>query len=337
MSQYIKKENAALDGEIQSFRKGVGKMSFTILQRSRHGIRSLKVTKGVIVFIAVFALAMPIVTAVLGYQYAKYQGHLADVDQTTIENWRLQLAEQKASLDKAKATSQKQLNALMARLGIMQAHVRRLDAAGARIANVAGIDAKEFNFSVPPALGGPEELDELKEQVSDGEFFNMLDELSSQLSSKEQQLSALESLVLDKQIGVERYISGRPITKGWMSSFYGRRTDPFSGRPAWHAGLDFAGKEGSPVVATAAGVVTFVGDRYGYGLLVEISHGDGFVTRYGHNKSATVKVGEVISKGQQVASMGNSGRSTGAHVHYEILKDGKQINPLRYVNRKSKS
>ncbi|NVJ60795.1 MAG: peptidoglycan DD-metalloendopeptidase family protein [Gammaproteobacteria bacterium] len=313
-------------------------MSFTILQRSRHGIRSLKVTRSVITTLAVFALALPVITGIAGYQYAKYKGHIADVSQTTVEDWREQLTSQKTALEKAKTTSQKQINALMARVGILQAHVRRLDAAGARIATIAGIDSNEFNFNEAPAIGGPEEIAELKEIASNEvSFLASLDELNGQLLNREQQLSALESLVLDKQIGVERYISGRPIAKGWMSSFYGRRTDPFSGRPAWHAGLDFAGKEGSAVVSTAAGVVTFVGERYGYGLLVEISHGDGFVTRYAHNKEATVKVGEVVSKHQKIALMGNSGRSTGAHVHYEILKDGKQVNPLKYVNRRSKS
>lgn len=312
-------------------------MSFTILQRSRHGIRSLKVTKLGIMSLLTFAVTLPVITAVGGYQLAKYQGHIASVDQDTINDWRTQLADQRSELDKAKQRSQKKLNALTARLGILQAHVRRLDAAGSRIANIAGLDANEFNFSQPPAIGGPEEPESAHSNSSDAEFLTLLDDLSTQLLSREQQLSAIESLVLDKHIGVESYISGRPITKGWMSSFYGRRTDPFSGRPAWHAGLDFAGKEGSPVVSTAAGVVSFVGDRHGYGLLIEISHGDGFVTRYGHNKAALVKVGEVISKNQQIAEMGNSGRSTGAHVHYEILKNGRQINPLRYVNRRSKS
>ncbi|PWK47927.1 M23 family metallopeptidase [Pleionea mediterranea] len=312
-------------------------MSFTILQRSRNGIRSLKVTKLGIMSLLTFAVTLPVITAVGGYQLAKYRGHIASVDQDTINDWRTQLADQRTELDKAKERSQKKLNALTARLGILQAHVRRLDAAGSRIANIAGIDANEFNFSQPPAIGGPEEPESVSSNSSDAEFLTLLDDLSSQLLSREQQLSAIESLVLDKHIGVESYISGRPITKGWMSSFYGRRTDPFSGRPAWHAGLDFAGKEGAPVVSTAAGVVSFVGDRHGYGLLIEISHGDGFVTRYGHNKTALVKVGEVISKNQQIAEMGNSGRSTGAHVHYEILKNGRQINPLRYVNRRSKS
>lgn len=312
-------------------------MSFTILQRSRHGIRSIKVTKGGIIALVTFAVVLPVVTAFGGYQLAKYRGHLASVDEQTIDNWRQQLEQQRQELEKAKSLSQKQLNALTARLGIMQAHVRRLDAAGARIADIAGLDAKEFDFGVPPAIGGPEELEELEVASQTPDFFALLDELSSQLLNREQQLSALESLVLDKHIGVERYISGRPIAKGWMSSFYGRRTDPFTGRPAWHAGVDFAGKEGSPVLSTAAGVVTFVGERYGYGLLVEISHGDGFVTRYGHNQEALVAVGDVVGKNQHIAKMGNSGRSTGAHVHYEILKDGKQINPLRYINRRSKS
>ena len=311
-------------------------MSFTILHRSNRGMRSIKVRTGGIWTFAILAVLLPVVTGAGGYMFARYQGHIASVDNETIESWRLQLDQQKTILHNAKENSQQQLNALTARLGVLQAHVRRLDAAGARVAAVSGLDADEFNFNNTPAIGGPESLQDIHKQTSVPDFVSMLDDLDYQLNNREQQLSALESLVLDKHMGVERYISGRPIKKGWMSSFYGRRNDPFSGRPAWHAGIDFAGDEGSPVISTAAGVVTYAGERYGYGLLVEISHGDGYVTRYGHSKEILVKEGAVISKGQKVALMGNTGRSTGAHVHYEVIKDGKQINPLRYVNRKAK-
>jgi murein DD-endopeptidase MepM/ murein hydrolase activator NlpD len=113
------------------------------------------------------------------------------------------------------------------------------------------------------------------------------------------------------------------------------RKDPFSGLPAMHKGLDFGGSEGSPVIATGAGMVTWAGPRYGYGNLVEVDHGDGLVTRYGHSKSIHVKVGDVVTKGQQIADMGTTGRSTGPHVHYEVLKNGVQIDPLQFVYRKA--
>lgn len=105
--------------------------------------------------------------------------------------------------------------------------------------------------------------------------------------------------------------------------------------PAMHKGLDFAGEEGADVVATGAGVVTWADSRFGYGNLVEIDHGDGIVTRYGHNKTLLVKTGDIVAKGQVISKMGSTGRSTGPHVHYEVLKHGKQIDPLPYVYRKA--
>ena len=310
-------------------------MSITILQRSPQGMRSVKLKNRYLYTLFGLVFLLPLGAAVSGYLFAMKRSQMAEVEQVTIDNWKRELASQWKDLEIAKQSSQQQINALTAKLGMMQAHIRRLDAAGERIVSVSGLDAKEFNFSDNPAIGGPESLP-TTESAELADIFAALDELGGQLNSREQQLTVLESLLMDKHMGVERYISGRPIKKGWMSSYYGERTDPFTGKPAWHGGVDFAGKEGSDVVATAAGVVSWVGERYGYGLLVEINHGDGLVTRYGHNKEAKVKKGDVVSKGQVISKMGNSGRSTGAHVHYEVLKDGRNVNPLPYVNRRSK-
>lgn len=103
-----------------------------------------------------------------------------------------------------------------------------------------------------------------------------------------------------------------------------------------HKGVDFAGKENTPIIATASGVVTWASKRYGYGQLIEINHGNGLITRYGHNKDLLVNVGDVVNKGQNIALMGSTGRSTGPHVHYEILRNNKQINPIKFVYRKGK-
>ncbi len=311
-------------------------MSITILQRSSQGMRSVKLRNGFIYSIISFMLVVPLAAGVGGYYYAIKQGEVTQVEQVTIDQWHAEMQSQRDEIELAKQASQQQINALAARLGMIQAHVRRLDAAGERILTISGIDAKEFNFGEAPAIGGPEKtLDDTNSDI------NSLDEafkdVNLSLQSREQQLKVLESLLMDKHMGVERYISGRPTTKGWLSSFYGERSDPFTGKPAWHAGVDFAGKEGDPVIATAAGVVSWVGHRSGYGLLVEINHGDGLVTRYGHNKKALVNKGDVVKKGQTISEMGNSGRSTGAHVHYEVIKNGRPTDPTPYVNRRKKS
>lgn len=310
-------------------------MSITILQRSPQGMRTVKLKNRYLYSIVSLLVLCPMIAGVSGYYIAMKQSDAAYVEQVTIDNWKNELAEQWQDLELAKQSSQQQLNALTAKMGMMQAHIRRLDAAGERIVSISGLDAKEFNFDDAPAIGGPERP-AAENNIDIPKILESLNEIDYQLDSREQQLTVLESLLMDKHMGVERYISGRPIRKGWMSSYYGERNDPFTGKPAWHAGVDFAGKEGDKVYSTAAGVVTWVGNRYGYGQLVEINHGDGLVTRYGHNKEILVKKGDVVVKGQPISLMGNTGRSTGAHVHYEVIKNGRTVNPLPYVNRRSK-
>ena len=140
-------------------------------------------------------------------------------------------------------------------------------------------------------------------------------------------------LLVNRKLDEQTWLSGRPIEKGWISSFYGQRVDPFSGLLAMHKGIDFAGQAGSNIIAVASGVVTWSGTQSGYGEMVEISHGDGFVTRYAHNDENLVKAGDLVKKGQPIALMGSSGRSTGAHVHYEVYRHGRIVDPSSYVHR----
>jgi len=132
-------------------------------------------------------------------------------------------------------------------------------------------------------------------------------------------------------------LAGRPISRGWMSSRFGRRVDPITGAMAWHAGVDFAGKEGADVIAVASGVVVFAGVRSGYGKMIELNHGGGYKTRYGHHQDLLVEAGDVVKRGQVIGSIGSTGRSTGPHVHFEVLKNGKKVDPKRYVARRSRS
>jgi murein DD-endopeptidase MepM/ murein hydrolase activator NlpD len=126
----------------------------------------------------------------------------------------------------------------------------------------------------------------------------------------------------------------RPVEGGWISSGFGRRKDPFTGRPALHTGVDFAGLPNSAVVAAGAGVVTRAGRHRGYGNLIEIDHGNGYVSRYGHNASNLVATGAQVKAGQVIALMGSTGRSTGSHLHFEVLQDGRPVNPIRLVPRR---
>ena len=229
-----------------------------------------------------------------------------------------------------------QLTALTMKLAELQSHVLRLNALGGRLADNANIPQQEFDFEKLPPSGGPSATSGVISRKSLANLLVEISQLEKTLDHKENQLTMLESLTLGHHIENTRYLSGRPITKGWLSSYFGIRKDPFNGKPSMHKGIDFAGKEDGEIIATASGVVSWADDRYGYGLLIEINHGDGLKTRYGHNKKLLVNVGDVVGKGQVIARMGSTGRSTGPHVHYEILRNNKQIDPIKFVYRKAK-
>ena len=230
--------------------------------------------------------------------------------------------------------TQQRMTGVMLKLADMQSQIQRLDALGASLVEQAKLNPDEFSFGKTLDMGGPADILSVDIQVQDA-LLSKMNAVLEKIRNKEQELVVLESLMLSHHISQESRLEGKPISSGWLSSYYGIRKDPFSGLPAMHKGLDFAGKEGERVLATGAGIITWSGSRYGYGNLVEIDHGDGLITRYGHNKEVNVKIGDVVTKGQTIAEMGNTGRSTGAHVHYEVIRNGKHQDPLPYVYRKS--
>lgn len=270
-----------------------------------------------------------------GFAYFQTDKARAAVEQQ-LKLAQLEYRSQKQDLAAVKAKAQVQMTALQLKIGELQGEVNRLNAFGAELAKVANIEQSEFNFAENSAIGGGKApLAELATQ-GDSQLMLQIDDLLLQLDGQEQKMALLESLLLNHNIVKSSYLSGRPVNSGWLSSYYGARKDPFTGLPAEHMGIDFAGKMGDDIIATGAGVVSWAEQRYGYGLMVEISHDQGFKTRYAHNQDLLVNVGDVVEKGQVIAKMGSSGRSTGPHVHYEILKGERQINPLKYVYRKTK-
>jgi murein DD-endopeptidase MepM/ murein hydrolase activator NlpD len=243
------------------------------------------------------------------------------------------LKQQAIEVSLLKTSTEQRMTGMMLKLADMQSQIQRLDALGSRLVDQAKLNPDEFSFNQLPNVGGPFDSSPVDIQVQD-DILSKMTGMLEKIQNKAQELTALESIMLSHHIEQESRLEGKPISSGWLSSYYGIRKDPFSGLPAMHKGLDFAGKEGEPVVATGAGIITWAGSRYGYGELVEIDHGDGLITRYGHNKLLNVKIGDVVNKGQAIAEMGNTGRSTGAHVHYEVIHKGKQQDPLPYVYRK---
>lgn len=244
--------------------------------------------------------------------------------------WEREFARQRDEIADARRAAQEGLDALAVRLGRAHAHLVRLDALGQRLTRMADLDEGEFDFEQPPALGGPE-VRLSSEPMPIPDFVGSLETLSAQLGHREQQLYMLENLLLNRNLQRQVLPAGRPVNSGWISSQFGMRNDPFTGQRAHHGGIDFAGRRGAPIIAVAAGVVTFAGERRGYGKLVEINHGGGFTTRYAHNHENLVRVGQTIRKGDQIALMGATGRATAPHVHFEVLQNGRMVNPSRYV------
>jgi murein DD-endopeptidase MepM/ murein hydrolase activator NlpD len=245
------------------------------------------------------------------------------------------LSRQRAEVGAVRVDAQRQLDAFAAHVAELQARLTRLDALGERLTELADLDSSEFDFSLSVGQGGLEEELFGGSAYAPPSFISTLDDLALRLDSREQQLEVLEQLIAERQLNEAEYLAGRPIVQGYMSSPFGRRTDPLSGRLSVHKGMDFAAKAGSDVVAVAAGVVTSSNRRSAYGNTVEISHADGYVTLYAHNQSNLVQVGDLVQRGQVIAKVGSTGRSTGAHVHFEVSQNGRVVNPASYIARVS--
>ncbi|MZR62452.1 M23 family metallopeptidase [Alcanivorax sp. DP30] len=307
-------------------------MNIIVINSRRGHSRTLPVPRHWPWLLAAVFVLLPALIGVGAYQLAYHVGDQPEYTPLMTARFADQLDEQEKALAELDQLSQEQFRALTLKLAQAQARLVRLDALGERLVEVADVGSDEFDFSTVPGLGGPEGVDEGASYELPS-FMEAVDQMAATLERRERQLDILEDLLADKQIEDQTWLSGRPLTKGWMSSRFGRRSDPFTGRVAWHKGVDFAGKAGTPIVATGSGVVTFSGEKSGYGKMVEVNHGNGITTRYGHAQELLVEPGEIVRTGDIIAKVGNSGRSTGPHVHYEVLKNGAQVNPQPYIYR----
>jgi murein DD-endopeptidase MepM/ murein hydrolase activator NlpD len=237
---------------------------------------------------------------------------------------------ERAELAQLRAHLQEGIDGLALKMGMLNAHLIRLNALGKRLTQMANLSSREFDFDHDPALGGPEtESTGRAAEVPD--LSAMINQFDRSLDFRTAQFSALESVLLGRQLSAEVRPSGKPVMAGYISSYFGERMDPFNGEEAFHKGLDFASDRGSDVLAVAQGVVTWAGPREGYGILVEVNHGNGYLTRYAHNSRVSVAPGDTVERGQAIAVVGSTGRSTGPHVHFEVLKDGRQIDPMAFI------
>jgi murein DD-endopeptidase MepM/ murein hydrolase activator NlpD len=306
-------------------------MKLILLSRSSAVARHIEFSMptAIACFIAAFVSAVSLSSYFMGRALGPVQP-MADVSQM-----REDLSVQQASLDHMSDRSQEQLDALAVRVGELNARAIRLDALGQRLTGMAGLEDGEFNFENLPSVGGPLEPVMMASTTQVADFFADISTMNRKLRDQEQQLMVLEGLLLNRNLDAKVHPQGRPVKSGWMSSYFGRRTDPFTGKTANHKGVDFAGKAGSDVIAVAAGVVSYSGSRSGYGNMVEINHGNGYVTRYAHNQKNLVAPGDQVQPGQTIALIGSTGRATGPNLHFEVLLRGMRVDPVKYIRKTS--
>lgn len=247
-----------------------------------------------------------------------------------VEEMRAELAQHNEELNEARAQVERDLNAIAARLGALQAQSTRLNALGERLTRIAQLDDGEFDFSETPALGGPDGADDFG-APADRSVRASLEVLASRFEVQAQQLDMLESLLLDRDVDTALRPAGLPVRTGYASSSFGLRTDPFTAKREFHRGIDFHGALGSDVLAVADGVVAFSGRHPSYGNMVDIDHGNGYMTRYAHNSKNRVEPGQRIRAGEVIAEMGRTGRATGVHVHFEVWVNDRPVNPYAYL------
>ncbi len=236
-------------------------------------------------------------------------------------------AERQAELDKVRRDAQRDVNALAARLAELQAQANRLNALGTRLTRAGQLQDGEFDFEKPVGQGGGG----IARDMPPAELRARLVALENEYRVAGTQLSVLETLLFNRALDRNTVPSREPIASSFVTSGFGGRADPFGGGSQFHKGIDFQASIGDPVLAVADGVVSYAGDRSGYGNTVEIDHGNGYVTRYAHNSRLVRQVGDLVRAGQEIAKAGSSGRSTGAHVHFELWQDGVVVNPRKFL------
>ena len=241
------------------------------------------------------------------------------------------VSEQAESIERAQQVANEQVKSLASRVGRIQARITRLDALGKRLTEVASLRRGEFDFDAAPALGGPESGPATAGRFTVAPIEDVLGDLELAIRDRQRQLGALEAVIRSRRLASLLLPSGLPVESGYISSGFGSRVDPFTGFEGPHEGIDLAAPPGTPILAAAGGIVSYADEGGSYGMLVEITHGGGYVTRYAHNASILVQPGETVRRGDTIALLGSTGRSTGPHLHFEVLRDGNPVDPLQYL------
>lgn len=290
--------------------------------------RSITLTsRHLVMAIAVLLMSVVLLSSLFSYLTVR---HAAEIRLPFLQDMLRSISLEEAG--KTRDLVRDNLANMAARLGQMQGQLMQLDTLGERLAGMAGVKIKDIKpaSSENDGRGGPllrpDSLDPTTLQQA-------LDELARQVDARSEVLTALESRLFDERIRKNMLPTSLPVIDGARSSGFGWRADPFTGQSALHEGLDFTAEPGTPIYAAAAGIVASVERHPQYGNVVDIDHGDDLVTRYAHALLVTVKEGEIVKRGQQIAAVGNTGRSTGPHLHFEVRLKGVPQNPARFLDR----
>ncbi len=280
---------------------------------------------------ALAALGMLVVAVGLFYLTLSYS---AELKLPLLETALASVQERESR--KAESFLRENLNAMAVKLGQMQAQLMRLDALGDRVSSLAGLKPGEFRFNENPGRGGALSTSMPPQNISLADFGRQLEMLSRNLENRTDTLGILETTLFDVRVKRRLLPTVTPVEASWNASSFGWRLDPFTGQNALHEGVDFIADAGTPIFAAAGGVVLTAEVHHQYGKMIEIDHGNDFVTRYAHASKILVKPGDVVQRGRKIAEVGSTGRSTGPHLHFEVRYRGVAQNPSRFLQASAK-
>ena len=270
-----------------------------------------------------------LVVALAGGLFYLSQRHAAELKLPFLES--VVIAAQEQESRRTESFMRENLNAMAVKLGLMQAQLMRLDALGERLSALAGFKPSEFRFSEMPGRGGALSTTVPPQNLSLPEFTRQLDQVSQHMENRTDYLGILESQLFDAKVKKKLMPTIPPVDTTWSASSFGWRIDPITGMQAMHEGIDFISDVGTPIFAAAGGLVTVAEFHHQYGNMVEIDHGNDFVTRYAHASKLLVKVGDVVQRGRKIAEVGATGRVTGPHLHFEVRYRGAAQDPSRFL------